>query len=94
MELCAAPPGSKIGIMTLREWIDDTNLRDPLKGFEIFTSLMKGVRHIHRARFVHRDLKPANVFVQLQPKILVKIGDFGLASTVKGLVHRIKKIYI
>lgn len=89
MELCAAvEPGTSLGIMTLREWLDDNNLRNPVKAFEIFASLMKGVRHIHRARFVHRDLKPANVFVQLEPKVLVKIGDFGLATTVKGHVQR------
>ena len=88
MELCAAEPGSQVVITTLREWLDDDDRRDPKKAFEIFVSLMKGVRHIHRARFVHRDLKPANIFVQCEPKILVKIGDFGLASTVKGHVLR------
>lgn len=40
---------------------------------------MQGVKHIHDSGFIHLDLKPANVFIDWEG--VLKIGDFGLAST-------------
>jgi mitosis inhibitor protein kinase SWE1 len=39
----------------------------------------QGVKHIHDSGFIHLDLKPANVFIDWEG--VLKIGDFGLAST-------------
>lgn len=41
--------------------------------------LYQGVKFIHDSGFIHLDLKPANVFIDWEG--VLKIGDFGLAST-------------
>ncbi|CAJ0957832.1 unnamed protein product, partial [Mesorhabditis belari] len=40
-----------------------------------------GVEYLHRARVIHRDLKLGNIF--LNEDMQVKLGDFGLATTVE-----------
>ncbi|KAF2101909.1 kinase-like protein [Rhizodiscina lignyota] len=40
---------------------------------------LQGVKHIHESNFIHLDLKPANIFIDWEG--VLKIGDFGLAST-------------
>ena len=44
------------------------------------TQLVEGVSHIHSQEIIHRDLKPGNMF--LGEDMVVKIGDFGLATRV------------
>jgi len=41
--------------------------------------LAQGVKSIHDANLIHLDLKPANVFIDWEG--VLKIGDFGMAST-------------
>ncbi|GIQ82771.1 hypothetical protein KIPB_003968, partial [Kipferlia bialata] len=41
-------------------------------------SLIQGVQYLHENRVVHRDLKLSNLF--LTDNMVLKIGDFGLAS--------------
>lgn len=44
--------------------------------------MVTGVAYIHSQKVVHRDLKPGNMF--LSEKMIVKIGDFGLATRPDG----------
>ncbi|KAM3179135.1 hypothetical protein ACTXT7_001182 [Hymenolepis weldensis] len=44
--------------------------------------VVQGCQYLHVNRIVHRDLKLANLF--LNDEMMVKIGDFGLASTIEN----------
>jgi serine/threonine protein kinase len=44
--------------------------------------LVTGVSYIHSQHVIHRDLKPGNMF--LGEDMVVKVGDFGLATQVDG----------
>ena len=45
--------------------------------------------HSNNPRIVHRDIKPANILLNLKPKLVVKLSDFGLSSILeeKGYVQ-------
>jgi polo-like kinase 1 len=42
--------------------------------------LIKGCQYLHKNKIIHRDLKLGNLF--LNNDMEIKIGDFGLATTV------------
>lgn len=49
--------------------------------FEIFKSIVMGIKEIHEKNIIHRDIKSMNIFVsEINSKIKVKIGDFGSAK--------------
>jgi serine/threonine protein kinase len=43
--------------------------------------LLDAVHYMHRHRVIHRDLKLGNMF--LTAKMELKVGDFGLAATIR-----------
>lgn len=43
--------------------------------------LLDAVQFMHRQRVIHRDLKLGNLFISA--KMELKIGDFGLATTLQ-----------
>ncbi|XP_076387345.1 serine/threonine-protein kinase PLK1 isoform X3 [Megachile rotundata] len=49
--------------------------------------MVTGVAYIHSQKVVHRDLKPGNMF--LSDRMIVKIGDFGLATRLDGQCRRV-----
>ena len=51
--------------------------------------IVDGVSYLHSRAILHRDLKLGNMF--LSANMLVKIGDFGLASTFDGKRRGVKK---
>ena len=40
--------------------------------------------HSQTPPIVHRDIKPANILLKLEPKIIVKLSDFGLSSILEA----------
>ena len=47
----------------------------------ILIQVFEGVRHMHRNQVLHRDLKPDNIFWVSEMPLAVKIGDYGLATS-------------
>ncbi|MHB1561217.1 MAG: protein kinase domain-containing protein [Isosphaeraceae bacterium] len=48
--------------------------------------ILKGLEQAHRMGFVHRDIKPENVLIaQSAEGLCVKISDFGLAKSFRGV---------
>jgi serine/threonine-protein kinase len=48
--------------------------------------ILKGLEQAHRLGFVHRDIKPENILIaQAAEGLTVKISDFGLAKSFRGV---------
>ena len=57
---------------------------------DIMRKVLCGIQYLHRNRIAHRDIKPGNIMLDYDAdrhdtKLIVKIGDFGLAGE---LAHR------
>lgn len=51
----------------------------------IFNQLINGLIYIHSRKIVHHDLKPSNIFIDHRfGKIVVRLGDFGLACPLEN----------
>ncbi|XP_028907621.1 interferon-induced, double-stranded RNA-activated protein kinase [Ornithorhynchus anatinus] len=76
---------------TLSNWIDQRRNKESDKALSlnIFQQITSGVEYIHSQKLIHRDLKPANIFVVGENNI--KIGDFGLATSLKTTEKTIGK---
>uniref|UniRef100_A0A667FRX9 Eukaryotic translation initiation factor 2 alpha kinase 2 n=1 Tax=Lynx canadensis TaxID=61383 RepID=A0A667FRX9_LYNCA len=73
---------------TLEQWIDSRRGQTPDKhlALELYEQITTGVDYIHCKQLIHRDLKPGNVF--LVDTKQVKIGDFGLVTSLKNYANR------
>ncbi|KAF7284929.1 hypothetical protein GWI33_017408 [Rhynchophorus ferrugineus] len=65
---------------TLRTAIDNNLYEDSDRVSRLFREIVEGLVHIHQQGMIHRDLKPVNIFLDSNDH--VKIGDFGLATTI------------
>jgi mitosis inhibitor protein kinase SWE1 len=66
----------------LKDFLQQTGFKGRLDDFRIWKILLElcqGIKSIHDANFIHLDLKPANIFIDWEG--VLKIGDFGMAST-------------
>ncbi|XP_066599205.1 serine/threonine-protein kinase PLK1-like [Prorops nasuta] len=81
MLLEACPRKSLMHVLKYRGKVTEPEARYYMK------QMVTGVAYIHSQKVVHRDLKPGNMF--LSDRMIVKIGDFGLATRPNGQRKRI-----
>ncbi|KAK9869355.1 hypothetical protein WA026_003112 [Henosepilachna vigintioctopunctata] len=77
-----------------KEPVDPTKALIPVKTVqdstvkEILKQLLEGIQYIHSKRIVHHDIKPSNIFIQTDNgKLLIQLGDFGLACPLQSVRH-------
>ncbi|XP_008553612.1 serine/threonine-protein kinase PLK3 [Microplitis demolitor] len=81
MLLEACPRKSLMHVLKYRGKITEPEARYYMK------QMVTGVAYIHSQKVVHRDLKPGNMF--LSDGMIVKIGDFGMATRPDGQRRRV-----
>ncbi|XP_034936090.1 serine/threonine-protein kinase PLK1-like [Chelonus insularis] len=81
MLLEACPRKSLMHVLKYRGKVTEPEARYYMK------QMVTGVAYIHSQKVVHRDLKPGNMF--LSDGMIVKIGDFGLATRPDGQRRRV-----
>lgn len=64
---------------TLKDWLFKHKQRKHKQILNIFEQLLRAINYVHSNNIIHRDIKPSNIFFAFDG--LVKIGDFGLATT-------------
>jgi serine/threonine-protein kinase len=78
------------------EYVAGTNLEGLAKadlgrypvsqGCRLVSQILKGLEQAHQLGFVHRDIKPENILIaQSAEALTVKISDFGLAKSFRGV---------
>ena len=50
----------------------------------VFSSVARGLAHLHKQKKVHRDIKPPNILLSLSGD--VKITDFGILANLGNFV--------
>lgn len=74
---------------TLRDIINDRSLKnrslleDVEEIWRLLKQLLEALQYLHTNNVVHRDLKPENVFIDGESPPNIRIGDFGLATSVQ-----------
>jgi calcium-dependent protein kinase len=78
-----------------QEYVDGCNLREYLnnnksplseeKIASLIKQLLQALCYCHTRGIIHRDIKLENLFITSDPKLTLKLGDFGCASLKKDL---------
>ncbi|XP_055298583.1 eIF-2-alpha kinase GCN2-like [Sitodiplosis mosellana] len=77
MELCS------MDLRTAMEECKNQNIQINLLWYQ---DIACGLAHLHQKQIIHRDLKPENVLLDSHGR--VKIGDFGLATTMDSVLKQ------
>ena len=67
-----------------KTFVDMLKKRKRLSELEVryyMWQLLSGVKYLHDKKVIHRDLKLGNIF--LTDRMIVKVGDFGLATNIE-----------
>lgn len=72
--------------MTLRSVITREAPLSPRRALELLEPVCAALAAAHQAELIHRDVKPENVLISQRG--LVKVADFGLASTIQAAAQR------
>ena len=78
LEIC--PNQSLMDLLKKRKQLTEPEVRF------MMVQIIGGIKYMHNRRVIHRDLKLGNIFFDADMNI--KIGDFGLASVLKGTNER------
>ncbi len=65
---------------TLREFLDNEELKVPELGVMITAEVCRALVHAHSSGIIHRDIKPENIMIRDDG--IIKLMDFGIASMV------------
>lgn len=67
-------------LFNLSNAVDNGLYKEPKRVWRLLREIVEGLSYIHLQGIIHRDLKPVNIFIDSEDH--VKIGDFGLATTI------------
>lgn len=80
LELCESKVSHFLISKTFVELMRKKKRLTEQEAMKYFRQILNAVNYLHSRNIIHRDLKLGNLF--LDAKMNVKIGDFGLATTV------------
>ena len=63
---------------TLEELLDEGLGKD--NELRLCRQILEGVEYLHCTNILHRDIKPTNVLYKREPRLCVKLADFGLSG--------------
>ena len=95
-DFLSSPEKRRSGLLCSTSSVQDTS-DSPLSSaainiphaLQVFSQIVRGVKHVHEQGLIHRDLKPSNCFIDEMGT--VKIGDFGLSrETVKSGIEEVE----
>ncbi|KAM0682180.1 Cell cycle serine/threonine-protein kinase cdc5/MSD2, partial [Mitosporidium daphniae] len=82
MELCENK--TMVDLLRIRKTLSENEVQ------QYVWMILAALDYLHSRRIIHRDLKLGNLFLNLENEI--KVGDFGLATTLDQLTDRKKTI--
>lgn len=75
--------------MNLRTAIEECKRKNEQIKSLWYCDMICGLAHLHQKGIIHRDLNPKNILIDFHGR--VKIGDFGLATTIDSVLKQQQK---